>query len=157
MSIHKTTDYINFKEKINPDWICHLVMYGSCCDYGDSNVSPVNPYLCDCHTHGLEKYGGKELQLVVKLPQNMIGYLLNVVGAMVRAGAELKDGDYIDRLLEGCSVLIVKNEDSSGKEILRIVVPDAKGRFPKDEGCEQPYSLQGLSTHIIANGFKGYN
>lgn len=157
MAVHKTTDYINFNERLNPDWICHLVMVGSCDGCGNSEYSPLSPYLCDCHTHGLEKYGSKELQLVVKMQQNMIGYLLNTVGAMIRAGAELKDGDYIDCLLEGYLVLITKNEDSSGKEILRIVVPDVKGLFPKDEGCDTPYSLQGLSTYMINNGFSGYN
>lgn len=157
MSIFKTTDYINFKMENKPDWICHLVMYGKCAISGEIETSPVNQYLCDCHTHGVTKYGDYELQVVVKLPREIIGYLLNTVGAMIRAGAKLQDGDYIENLINDYSVLILKNADIDGKGILRIVLPDAQGRFPKDTGCDLPYSLQGLSTYIITNGFEKCN
>lgn len=49
------------------DWIIHLVANGvSCAKCGEvENNFP--QYICDAHTHGMDKYGHVEFQLVINV------------------------------------------------------------------------------------------
>ena len=54
----------------NVDWIIHYIL---------DNPGPY-PYLCNAHTHGMEKYRHPDFQMVLNLPQEHICYLLNSCG-----------------------------------------------------------------------------
>lgn len=60
----------------NVDWIIHYIL----------DDSGPYPYLCNAHTHGMEKYRHPDFQMVLNLPQEHICYLLNSMGMRVQGG-----------------------------------------------------------------------
>ena len=70
------------------DWIIHYVF---------DDPGPY-PYLCNAHTHGMEKYHHLDFQMVLNLPQEHICYLLNTLGRRVQNGETLHDGDMVSGL-----------------------------------------------------------
>lgn len=129
-----------------PDWIIHFVANTSeCCDI---NETTFHDCMCDAHTHGLARYGSKELQIVLALPPDLIGYTLNTVGGLVRDGLELKDGDVLEGLFEnGLKVKVFETKDSMGDDILRLILPDSSSKFP-EESTEYPYNKQYGSPYL---------
>lgn len=51
----------------NIDWIIHLVANGACDECGKEEKGFL-PYTCNAHTHGMEKYGHPDFQVVRSLP-----------------------------------------------------------------------------------------
>lgn len=144
----------DFKEK--PDWMIHSVFTRACDGCGKEHHSPVSPYLCDNHTHGLTKYWNRELQLVLKLSNEETMYILNTIGKMMQKGARFQAGDLIAGVYEDCMVRLDEFWDSGAggrqKKILRVIIPDGKNRWPEDPKCEAVYRLQTLPTSTIYTG-----
>ena len=125
------------------DWIIHLVANGvACADCGKTEDGFL-PYMCDAHTHGLDKYGHLEFQCVLNIGQSMIMYILNSLGLRVQSGEKFKSGDSVSEIIKDYDIRL-KEVESDGKKLLRVILPDANNKFPDDEGCEPIYSLQGL-------------
>lgn len=78
----------------NVDWIIHYIL---------DNPGPY-PYLCNAHTHGMEKYRHPDFQMVLNLPQEHICYLLNTMGMRVQGGETFHDGDMVSGIYEDCSI-----------------------------------------------------
>ena len=129
-----------------PDWLIHLVANGTC-ECGCVETSFL-PQICNAHTHGMEKYGHPDFQMVVRYPNEMIGYVLNTFGEMVRDGRVFKAGDMVDEIFEDCPVRLEEFEET-GRMVLRVIIPDRKNRFPEDPLCEFPYNLQRLATEDL--------
>lgn len=43
------------------DWLIHLVANGACDECGEVETDFL-PYMCNAHTHGLERYGHLDFQ-----------------------------------------------------------------------------------------------
>ncbi len=115
----------------NVDWIIHYIL---------DNPGPY-PYLCNAHTHGMEKYRHPDFQMVLNLPQEHICYLLNTMGMRVQGGETFHDGDMVSGIYEDCSIRLKKVRET-GRDVLRLIIPDKHNRFPEDENCMEPYRHQ---------------
>ena len=120
------------------DWIIHYVF---------DDPGPY-PYLCNAHTHGnsingMGKYHHLDFQMVLNLPQEHICYLLYTLGRRVQNGETFHDGDMVSGLYEDCSIRLKKVRET-GRDVLRLIIPDKHNRFPEEERCMEPYKHQEL-------------
>ena len=76
-------------KKVN--WIIHLVndVY---CDMCENSMDEFLPYACNAHTHGMQQYQHPDFQLVLMLPPEEIGRILNTLGMRVQRGESFHDG-----------------------------------------------------------------
>lgn len=125
------------------DWIIHYVSSGVACDECGKSDDEFIQYACNAHTHGMEKYGHKDFQVVISLSPNVVGYILNELGKRVQSGKKYKAGDMVSGIFEDCNVRLDDSVED-GHKVLRVVIPDSKNRFPEDPECEYPYSFQTL-------------
>lgn len=136
------------------DWIIHLCCNGAkCAECGDVENGFL-PYLCNAHTHGMEKYHHMDFQMVLNLPPREIGRILNTFGLMVQSGCRFHDGEYVLGIYEDCSVRLMEFTEC-GRKVLRIVLPDSHNIYPESPDCEAPYSYQHMETdalHISSRG-----
>lgn len=146
MAKYKAMEILKDFHSTGPEWTAHLVMFS------EEDENQFNRYLCDCHTHGLDKFDSLEIQVVLKVKKEIITHIIATVSAMIECGVHLQDGDLIEQVLS-CPVRIRKNEDLYGNEILRIVLPDENMKFPEDEGCDKNFIFQSLTTRTITYGF----
>lgn len=105
--------------------------------------------MCDAHTHGMDRKGFVELQMVLFFPMGYIGYILNTVAKKIINGevAE-KDGAIVKGLFpDGADVRLDRHKDHYGKEIYRIIIPDGRNRMPEDSD-EFPYNMQREDPYI---------
>lgn len=136
--------------KRKTDWIIHLVANGAC-DVCGKKEKGFLPNLCNAHTHGMEKYDHPDFQLVLALPVLEIGQILNEFCLRVRAGERFKPGDMVSGIYENCHVRLDEFEESERK-VLRVIIPDARNRFPEEEHCSDTYKLQLLKTEQLHRG-----
>lgn len=129
------------KKRLPPDWIIHLVANGiQCKDCGEvENCFPNG--ICNAHTHGMEKYGHVDFQMVLHVSQQEICYVLNTLGNRVRAGEKFSAGDLVYGIFEDCPIRLDAFQECD-RTVLRVIIPDGQNRFPEDEHCKYPYSLQ---------------
>ena len=123
------------------DWDIHIVRPTA--EEVEAGRNPFRENMADAHTHGLDKYGSKELQIVLPLEPGLIGYILNTVGGQIRDGLVLNDGMLIGGLFEGD----VKLKVYETADVFRLILPDTKFRFP-EESDEDPYCLQYMSPYL---------
>ena len=125
------------------DWIIHYVSNSVCnCWKADSAFKQ---YLCNAHTHGLGQYDHPEFQVVIDAGPKEIARLLNTMGIWVREGKKFCAGNMVSVLYEDCQVLLYPVIEDN-RELLRLVIPDAKNRFPQDPNCTYPYCMQLFPT-----------
>ena len=129
------------------NWIIHLVndVY---CDMCENSMDEFLPYACNAHTHGMQQYQHPDFQLVLMLPPEEIGRILNTLGMRVQRGESFHDGEYISGIYEDCQVRLNSFEES-GRNVLRVIIPDADGLFPEERGCMETYKLQLLQTDAL--------
>lgn len=122
-------------------WTIHLVT--------EEPDKPIfHPGMCDAHTHGLDKYGSKEIQFVLGFSPQNIGYILNTVGEMVRDGLKLHDGMYIENICaDEAKIKVFETKDVFGDPVFRLIMPDGEFKYPEDSE-EYPYNLQYISPYI---------
>ena len=126
------------------DWVIHLVANGACDECGEIETGFL-PYMCNAHTHGLERYGHLDFQMVLFLPTEEIGRILNTLGLRVQSGERFRSGDMVSGIYEDCDVRLDEYEET-GRKVLRVIIPDANNIFPGEEDCTHPYCLQLLKT-----------
>lgn len=118
MILMLTDEELNSLNEEDIDWKIHYVL-----DDFDFKTDR-----CDAHTHGVSK-DHLELQVTVCLDPDTMGYILNVLGLLIRKGYKFTDGDLLFGLFEDESMALgfreITNYDN--KPILRIIVPDEKG------------------------------
>jgi hypothetical protein len=133
--------------KLRIDWIIHMVTNGVCDECGKAEDSFL-PYACNAHTHGMERYGHLDFQLVLALPPKEIMRILNTMELRVQAGERFKAGDMVAGIYEDCDVRLDEFEET-GRKVLRVVIPDKYNIFPEDERCVDTYRLQLLETEAL--------
>ena len=126
------------------DWVIHLVANGACDECGEIETGFL-PYMCNAHTHGLERYGHLDFQMVLFLPTEEIGRILNTFGLRVQSGERFRSGDMVSGIYEDCDVRLDEYEET-GRKVLRVIIPDANNIFPEEGDCMLPYCLQFLKT-----------
>lgn len=136
------------------DWVIHFCANGTC-DECEKEEKDFLPYACNAHTHGMEKYGHMDFQIVLGLPPEDIGYILNTLGLRVQAGEFFHAGDYVSGIYSDCDVRLDKYEET-GRQVLRVMIPDQENRFPDHPECMAPYTIQLLKTEdLYLNGDGG--
>ena len=106
------------KQKV--DWIIHMVAIGACGECGGAETSFL-PYMCNAHTHGMECYGHLDFQMVLALPPQEIGRILNTLGLRVQSGECFRPGDMVSGIYEDCSVRLDEYEET-GRRVLRVII-----------------------------------
>ncbi len=130
------------------NWIIHMCANGAVCDDCGKEETGFLDYACNAHTHGLEQYGHKDFQMVLQLPPDHIGYILNTLGLRVQAGERFKDGDLVEGIYLDCPIRLDEYEET-GRQVLRVIIPDKNNIFPEDERCMETYRLQLLPTDAL--------
>ena len=130
------------------DWIIHCCRNGvECAECGDVETGFLDN-ACNAHTHGMEKYGHLDFQLVLALPDREIGRILNTFGLMVQQGRKFSPGDTVSGIYEDCDVRLELFKECN-RDILRVVIPDKHNIFPDNQECEYPYTLQKYDTDML--------
>ena len=58
----------------------HLVSDSYCCACGCKNdKKSFHKYMCDAHSHGMDNFNQKELQIVLNIEPEIISYIINTV------------------------------------------------------------------------------
>ena len=133
------------KQKV--DWIIHCCCNDACDECGQVETGYL-PYMCNAHTHGMERYGHPDFQMVLYAPHKEIMRILNTFGLMVQQGRKFHGGEYVLGIYEDCSVRLMEFEET-GRTVLRVVIPDKNNVYPEDSNCQLPYSLQHLETDAL--------
>ena len=131
------------------DWVIHLVKNGVACACCGEVENGFVQYACNSHTHGMAKYNHPDFQLVLSLPDEEIGRILNTLGLHVQAGERFHNGDLVEGIYLDCPVRLQEFEECD-RTILRVVIPDKHNRFPEDTNCEYPYTLQIFDTEFLS-------
>ena len=127
--------------KESVDWIIHYVANGAACQKCGKKENTFLHYICNAHTHGLNKYNHPEFQLVLDMGMEEGMRILNTLGLRVKAGERFKAGDFVKGIYEDCVVRLDEFNDGN-KKILRVIIPDKNNYFPEDERCIDVYLLQ---------------
>lgn len=136
------------KAKIRCDWIIHAIVNGEKCAISGRTIDSMIEGSANIHTHGLEKYGHKDFQLVLPYERKTYGYILNTLGMRVKNGERFKHGDYVKGIFEDCDVRLETFEES-GRDVLRVIVPDENNIFPDESDCNLDYRVQLLETEQL--------
>lgn len=130
------------------DWIIHCCANGvACSECGDVETGFI-PHTCNAHTHGMEKYHHMDFQMVLFLPLEEIGRILNTLGLRVQTGERFQSGDMVSGIYEDCDIRLDAYEET-GRTVLRVMIPDKYNIFPEDERCMPVYRLQLLKTEEL--------
>ena len=130
------------------DWIIEIIGNGVVCSKCGQVEDSFPEYICNAHTHGMKKYHHPDFQLVLHISDADIGYILNSLGLRVRSGEQFKAGDLVEGIFEDCPVRLDSFQET-GREVLRVIIPDSQNRFPEDPNCDYPYSFQLVPTNML--------
>lgn len=93
----------------------------------------------------MDKYGHMDFQIVLALSPEEVCRILNTLGQRVQAGERFRAGDYVSGIYLDCDIRLDEYEET-GRQVLRIVIPDRNNRYPEHPACMPPYPLQLLKT-----------
>lgn len=130
------------------DWIIHCCANGAACSECGTVETGFIPNTCNAHTHGMEKYHHMDFQMVLFLPFEEIGRILNTLGLRVQAGERFQSGDMVSGIYEDCDIRLDVYEET-GRTVLRVMIPDKYNIFPEDGQCMPVYRLQLLKTEAL--------
>lgn len=133
----------------NIDWIIHLVANGAECKGCGKTESSFLPYLCNAHTHGMEKYNQPDFQMILRTSNEEICRILNTLGLRVQRGERFYDGAYVTGIYEDCCIRLQEFEET-GRKVLRVIIPDGNNIFPESPQCGYPYNMQLLETEELS-------
>ncbi len=136
------------KKPLPPDWIIHLLGNGIQCERCGEIEENYPDFICNAHTHGMDKYGHMDFQMVIHAPVQDICYVLNTLGDRVRNGQRFKAGDMVEGIFLDCSVRLDEFVED-GRLVLRVIIPDGQNRFPEDQHCKYPYSFQTFTKEFM--------
>ena len=98
---------------------------------------PKCPFEVNFHTHGVESYGHRNLQLCMKMNPQVVMSFFHIIIDRIKKGEEfLPDVDYPDIAAGGYMVRFIETKEC-GRDMLRIIIPAKDGTYDKE-----PYSLQ---------------
>lgn len=101
-------------------WYVHYVT-------SDDDESPTGTNI---HTHGIrETFNHPDLQIVIPLPQEVVMSVLHVAVNRIKEGESFSEGMRRSNILAGdYDVTFIKAKEN-GREVIRIVLPDADGNL----------------------------
>ena len=134
--------------KLKIDWVIHCCRNGAPCAECGKVETGYLKFACNAHTHGMERYNHPDFQVVLNWPDNEIARILNTFGLWVQEGKTFVSGDTVSGIYEDCDVRLEEFEET-GRNVLRIIVPDKNNVFPSDKNCMYPYTLQTLPTDML--------
>lgn len=97
-----------------------------------------NPFI---HTHGLEKFGHKNIEIIVDVEESYVGEIIMHVVGCIMTGTKLKNHTVYKMGRYG-NILIREIEREDDGLMLRLLLPDETGRLPTDEFCSLKYKNQ---------------
>lgn len=143
---------VDSKKEVNkakkPNWWIHCIKNGMKCEISGEEILDMIPLAANFHTHGMEQYNHPDFQLVLNYDAETACYILNTLGSRVCAGERFKDGDYVKGVFEDCDVRLEVYEET-GRNVLRVIIPDANNNFPDEAGCDWRYLVQLLDTEDL--------
>lgn len=112
-----------------------------------------HPYMGNFHTHGLNEYNNqRELCIVMALPGEQAAGLLNHMGLRVADNETIfTEGIRTDILSNGMDVQLLSFDDDP---VLYVILPDANGKLPMDDDCEEPFKYQYEYAKLISDDDK---
>lgn len=88
----------------------------------------------NAHTHGFQKtWGHTDFQIVLNVGQKTISSIFWEFADRVKAGEVFHGGMLVDKIIKKYAVKLDQNTET-GRDVLRVLLPDADGRFPGDSG-----------------------
>jgi len=136
------------KKEKHVDWIIHLVANGTHCDVCGESEDYFIQYTCNAHTHGMNNYNHPEFQMVLNVPPELLGHILNTLGLRVKNGEKFKAGDFVHEVIEDYPIRL-DEQIVEGEKLLRVCIPDPNGKFPGESGCDDIYALQGFPMEML--------
>lgn len=134
--------------KSNYNWQIHSIKNGCKCENDYDYIFDMIPGAANFYTHGLEQYDHPDFQLVLDYELETAADILNALGERVRNGEKFNAGDYVKGIFEDCDVRLDVFEES-GRDVLRVIVPDSNNIFPDEEGCSSSFCHQMLPTEEL--------
>lgn len=97
--------------------------------------------LINAHTHGLkETQGHPDLQVVAPIQPGLVMQVIHAAANRIKDGRTYKDGVVAEGILRGMVVKFLKVRECD-RDVLRIILPDPKGRVEKEE-MEEAWAMQ---------------
>ena len=127
------------------DWIIEFCGNGVKCEQCGRVEDSFPDYICNAHTHGMEKYNHLDFQMVIHANPNTLCYVLNYLCYRVQQGERFKPGDMVEGIFADYLVRLDAFEEG-GRTVLRVIIPDSRNRFPEVSTCDYPYSYQLVPT-----------
>lgn len=116
-------------------WIAHLV-------WAEDGVH------ANYHTHGLaENFQHPDLQCTLPIDPAIVHELFALCVRRIQSGQVFQAGQRYEQILQEESVLFLAAKENE-RAVLRLVLPDAQGRFPGEDGCDPIYQSQGDGAAI---------
>ena len=123
------------EKKFKIDWTIHGVTDD------DGSVS--------YHTHGLDNHGMLELELNLNIEPRRAMEIINYIAYnLIKDNRIIKEEAMLEKIFT-CPIYLKKtkaihttNKFNMKTDILRIILPDDKLRFPWDKGCSKEYKSQ---------------
>jgi sporulation protein YlmC with PRC-barrel domain len=101
-------------------------------------VEGENPFI---HTHGLEKFNHKNIEMIPVININHINDIMIYVIGSIMTGTKLENKTIFNIPKYG-SVYVYETERELDGIMFRLLLPDALGYFPIDERCSKRYKKQ---------------
>lgn len=94
------------------------------------------------HTHGLkENFNHKDFQIVLPIAPEIVGEVFHGMVYSIKEGENFENISISDKVIENYNVQLV-NVKEGDRELIRIILPDVQGRFPRDKDCDDIYKNQ---------------
>lgn len=106
---------------------------------GQDDTSPTN---FQAHTHGLDQFDDHlDFQIIIPLPPEIVHGVLTVLGERVKQGERFAAGELVEKVLQGGVKVKLVEATEDNRKVLRVVIPDPRGRVEPNEINEQ-YGVQ---------------
>lgn len=129
-TVQNEFEVMDKKERI---WLIHAVQ----------PIIPAPGNYRNVHTHGAFWYSGMDFQVVIPYSSDTVCQLLTMMVKRAQNGELFKDGDLVAGLFYEYPVKLLSVKES-GRQVLRLLIPDENGYFPDDARCNNMYQYQML-------------
>jgi hypothetical protein len=107
-----------------------------------SHYVPLTSTHANYHTHGLqENYGHIDFQCLLPINPQLINSIVAGLADRVKKGEVFVEDKHYDDVISNFSVFFKKFTEC-GRPVLRLILPDPKGKFPQDADCDPRYKIQ---------------
>lgn len=109
-------------------WYCHFI----------TGTDPQSPTGVNFHTHGIETtFKSPDLQIVIPMEARVANQIFaDAVNAIKANGKAFQHGDRSSRVIGNNFDVIFAKTTESGRDVLRIILPDAAGNLAESEQDE---------------------